>query len=114
MLFSPRMEKDNRVHPRYEVDAQVDLLASGASSTSPIQNLSLGGICLRSTLVEEVGSPVDVVVRMPELGLEVALHGEVVWVNRSPPQDVGIRWVALDEERRAVLSRYLDLVTRAV
>lgn len=105
------MEKDNRAHPRYEVDALVDLQAGGESSQSPIQNLSLGGICLRTSFLEEVGRTVDVVLRIPELDQELSLHGEVVWVNRSPPQDVGIRWKDLDPERRDVLQRYLSLVT---
>jgi hypothetical protein len=104
------MENDARAFPRYEVDAQAECFAAGASSSYPIQNLSLGGICIRSSVLADVGSRVEVVLRLPELGLELRLEGEVVWVNRTPPQDVGIRWVALDADRRAVLSRYLDFI----
>lgn len=110
MLFFPRMEKENRAHPRYEVDAHADLGAIGAH---PIQNLSLGGICIQTSVLQDVGKPVDVLLRFPELGSELSLRGEVVWVNRTPPQDVGIRWIGLDEERRGVLRRYLDTVIRA-
>jgi uncharacterized protein (TIGR02266 family) len=107
------MENDNRAHPRYEVDAKVDLTAPSGTSSDPIQNLSLGGICLQTTTVEEIGATVDVLLRFPELGQELAVRGEVVWVNREPPAEVGIRWVDLDPERREVLARYLDVVKRA-
>jgi hypothetical protein len=56
---------------------------------------------------------VDVLLRFPELGQEVAMRGEVVWVNREPPAEVGIRWLELDEERRSLLARYFDVVKRA-
>ena len=109
MLFSRRMQKEHREHPRYEVDARAQLQAGAASSSHPIQNLSLGGICIRTPILEEVGQPVDVVLRLP--GRELSLRGEVVWVNPTPPQDVGIRWTDLDDDRKKVLRRYLETVT---
>ena len=108
MLFSRPVEKENRAHPRYEVEAEADLSAGASQSSHPIQNLSLGGICIRTPILEEVGQPVDVVLRLPDR--ELSLSGEVVWVNRTPPQDVGIRWTDLDEDRRGVLRRYLETV----
>ena len=116
MLFSPRMEKENRAHPRYEVSAQVDLTEPAGTSSRPIQNLSLGGICIQTTDLgglEEVGAKVDVLLRFPELEAEMAVRGEVVWVNREPPAEVGIRWLDLDDERRSLLARYFDVVKRA-
>jgi uncharacterized protein (TIGR02266 family) len=113
MLFSSRMEKENRAHPRYEVSAKVDLTEPSGTSSRPIQNLSLGGICIQTPSLEEVGASVDVLLRFPELGAEMAVRGEVVWVNREPPAEVGIRWLDLDEERRALLARYFEVVRRA-
>jgi len=42
----------------------------------------------------------------------VALRGQVAWANREPPQDVGIRWMDLDEDRRDLLRKYIALVKR--
>src|SRR5438552_11435541 len=48
------MNDDARVHPRYEIDASADVPGSG---THRIQNISLGGICIQTSAIEEVGAP---------------------------------------------------------
>lgn len=101
-----------RSYPRYEVAAYADVTASDVLLYHKIQNLSLGGICIQTPILQEVGSTVDVVINFPELGSQVALQGQVAWTNREPPGDVGIRWVNLDEERRALLQKYLSLVQK--
>jgi uncharacterized protein (TIGR02266 family) len=101
---------DNRVHPRYEVEAYVDIVAEDVQLYHRIQNVSLGGICLQTPIVQEVGATVDVLLNFPELGKQIAVQGQVVWANREPPQDVGIRWVGLDDERRALLEQYISMV----
>lgn len=104
-----------RAHPRYEVQAYVDITGSDLLLYHRIQNLSLGGICIQTSTLEEVGSAVDVVLNFPDLGSQVAIRGQVVWANREPPQDVGIRWVDLDEERRELLKKFIAMVkTREV
>src|SRR5262245_10719807 len=101
---------ENRVHQRYEVDAYVDIVADDVQLYHRIQNVSVGGICLQTPIVQEVGSTVDVLLNFPELGKQIAIQGQVVWANREPPQDVGIRWVNLDDERRALLEQYISMV----
>jgi hypothetical protein len=109
------MENDARAHPRYEVDAAVDVGPPDATSlgagSHTIQNLSLGGICIQTARIPEVGAIVDVVLRFGRSSTEtLALRGQVVWVNREPPQDVGIRWLELDEAARVELVSYLERV----
>jgi hypothetical protein len=101
--------KDARADGRYEIDAYVDLTL-GETRSHPIQNISLGGICIQTKQLDEVGSLVDVILKFPELGREIAMRGQVVWANRTPPPDVGIRWVDLDESRRSLLNEYIDRV----
>ena len=105
-----------RTFPRYEVQAYVDVAASAdVLLYHRIQNISLGGICIQTKSIEEVGQLVDVVLNFPDLGEQMEVKGQVVWRNREPPQDVGIRWVELDEPRREILSRYIRAVkTREV
>jgi len=77
-----------------------------------VQNISLGGICIQSMAVEEIGTTVDLVLNFPELEATIGIKGEVVWVNREPPMDMGIRFVDLDDDRKDTLRRYLSLLKR--
>jgi uncharacterized protein (TIGR02266 family) len=98
-----------REYPRYEVAAYVDYTGSEVLLNHRVQNISLGGICLQSSMVEDPGTFVDLVISFPELDAIVSLRGEVVWVNREPPMDMGIRYVDLDNERKDTLRKYLGL-----
>jgi len=99
-----------RAHPRYEIDAYVDVTGREVLLFHRIQNISLGGICIQTPALAEVGSPVDVVINFPDLGAQLQVRGLIAWANRTPPQDVGIRWVDLDDERREMLKKYISLV----
>jgi uncharacterized protein (TIGR02266 family) len=99
-----------RAFPRYEVSAFVDYAGGEVLLHHRIQNISLGGICIQSPSIEEVGSMVDLVVNFPDLGRSLALRGQVVWANREPPMDMGIRYVEMDEPKRSALREYLDRV----
>jgi uncharacterized protein (TIGR02266 family) len=105
-----RQDADAREHARYEVNATVDVASVDLLLYHRIQNISLGGICIQTATLSEVGARVDVVLNFPDLGTQIAMQGQVVWANREPPQDVGIRWVDLDEERRRLLADYLHRV----
>ena len=105
-------DRRQREHPRYEVNAYVDYTGSEVLLYHKIQNISLGGICIQSASIEEVGTIVDLVINFPDLDAQVALKGEVVWANREPPMDMGIRFVELDEEKRETLRQYITRVKK--
>ena len=97
-----------REFPRYEVSAYVDYTGSEVLLYHRIQNISLGGICIHSEVVEDVGAIVDLKITFPALdGAHIELRGAVVWVNRAPPAEMGIRFLDLDEQRRDLLRQYL-------
>jgi uncharacterized protein (TIGR02266 family) len=106
MTDSP--ERKIRRFPRYEINAFVDVTGSEVLLYHRIQNISLGGICIVSPTVEEVGTVVDLVINFPG-GSEdsLSLKGEVVWVNRDPPMDMGIRYLNVDEAAREKLRRLI-------
>ena len=104
--------REKRVHARYEVTAYVDYSGSEVLLYHRIENISLGGICIQTAAVEEVGTIVDLMINFPDLDTSIAVQGEVVWCNREPPMDMGIRYVDLDDERRETLRRYLTQVRR--
>jgi uncharacterized protein (TIGR02266 family) len=105
-------ERRQREHPRYEVNAYVDYTGSEVLLYHKIQNISLGGICIQSASIEEVGTIVDLVINFPETDSQVALKGEVVWANREPPMDMGIRYIDLDEQRKDTLRKFIATVRK--
>ena len=105
-----------REFPRYEVNAYVDYTGTEVLLYHRIQNISLGGVCLQSSGVagvEDIGTTVELVINFPDLSSSLSLRGEVVWVNRDPPMDMGIRYIDLDQERRETLRKYISLVRKA-
>jgi len=105
-------DSHERASPRYEVSAFVDYAGGEVLLHHRIQNISMGGICIQSPSIEEVGSTVELVVNFPELGRSLALRGQVVWANREPPMDMGIRYIEMDDKKRAALREYLDRVAQ--
>jgi uncharacterized protein (TIGR02266 family) len=105
-------ERKQREHPRYEVNAYVDYTGSEVLLYHKIQNISLGGICIQSASIEEVGTIVDLVINFADLDAQVSLKGEVVWANREPPMDMGIRYIDLDEERKETLRKHIGMVRK--
>lgn len=110
-MSEPAIEK--REHPRYEVNAVVGI-GDQAGQRHKVRNISLGGISIESPEVQEVGEELQLVIRFPDLdGAELQVRGKVVWVNREPPTDMGIRFVDLDEARRETLREFLRRVVVA-
>lgn len=107
------MPDEPREHPRYELNAFVDYTGNEVLLYHRVQNISLGGICIQSGSVEEVGTLVDLVINFPELGSSVAIKGEVVWANREPPMDMGIRFIDLDNERKDTLRKFMATARKA-
>jgi uncharacterized protein (TIGR02266 family) len=105
-----------REYPRYEVNAYVDYTGTEVLLYHRIQNISLGGVCIQSSGVagvEDIGTTVELVINFPDLSSSLSLRGEVVWVNREPPMDMGIRYIDLDSERRETLRKYISMVRKA-
>jgi uncharacterized protein (TIGR02266 family) len=101
-----------REFPRFEVNAYVDYTGNEVLLYHRVQNISLGGICIQSNGVEDVGTMVDLVINFPELGASISVRGEVVWVNRDAPMDMGIRFIDLDNERKDTLKKYVSMVRK--
>ena len=106
-------DEQSREFPRYEVNAYVDYTGNEVLLYHRVQNISLGGICIQSNGVEDVGTIVDIVINFPDLEASMSIKGEVVWVNREPPMDMGIRYVELDAERKETLRKYIGMVRRS-
>ena len=102
-------DKKLRVYPRYEVDALANVTGSEVLLYHRIKNLSLGGMCIETPVLEQLGTVVEVAISLPGGGA-ATLQGEVCWVSSEPPTDMGIRFIDLDEPTRTQLR---TLVTAA-
>jgi uncharacterized protein (TIGR02266 family) len=111
-MSEPIEDRRAREHPRYEISAYVDYTGSEVLLYHRIQNISLGGIAISSPSIEEVGTTVDLVINFPELGTSLSTRGEVMWANREPPMDMGIRYVEMDDAKRETLRQYITRVKK--
>jgi uncharacterized protein (TIGR02266 family) len=111
-MTMPESSEQPREFPRYEVNAYVDYTGNEVLLFHRIQNISLGGVCIQTSGVEEVGTVVDLVLNFPDLDASIAVRGEVVWANREPPMDMGIRFIEVDEERKDTLRKYITMVRK--
>ncbi|MCD6497463.1 MAG: PilZ domain-containing protein [Deltaproteobacteria bacterium] len=105
-------KQEARKHVRYEVDAYVDYTGTDVGLYHKVQNISLGGICIQSSSVEDVGTIVDLVINFPDLDSTIAIKGEVVWANRHEPKDMGIRYMNLDDGRLGTLKKFIQKVKK--
>ena len=112
-MTTPETSEQPREFPRYEVNAYIDYTGNEVLLFHRIQNISLGGVCIQTSGVEEVGTVVDLVLNFPDLDASIAVRGEVVWANRDPPMDMGIRYVELDAERRDMLRKYISMIRQS-
>lgn len=73
-----------------------------------LDNLSLGGACIRAAKIQPEGTPVVLMISFPDLDdVTVEIDGVVAWVNESPPMDMGIRFIGVTTQVRDVLREYL-------
>jgi len=73
-----------------------------------LDNLSLGGACIRAAKIQAEGTPVVLMISFPDLdNVTVEIDGVVAWVNDAPPMDMGIRFIGVTTSVRDVLRQYL-------
>jgi uncharacterized protein (TIGR02266 family) len=102
---------ERRAAPRFEVQAVVDVTAPASTTERHrVVNVSVGGVCLRTAQIEDIGTEIEMAIHFPDLGASIEVRGRVAWCNRQDPTDMGVRFIGLDDERRATLRRYIDLV----
>jgi len=73
------------------------------------ENISRGGIFIRTDTAVPEGTPVVVSLELPESSERVLLEGRVVWCRVQPTPGLGIQFSSLDE---AVVRRLEDYIER--
>jgi uncharacterized protein (TIGR02266 family) len=101
-------DEQKREHVRIETDALVDYTGSEILLFHKIENISLGGISIRTATPEALGTRVYITINFPDLNESIEAEGEVVWVNHDEPKDMGVKFLGLSESDKAVLRRYTE------
>lgn len=110
------MGDEQRRHARKSL--QVDVRAKNASASGQLLfegiDLSSGGSFLRSELLLEEGETLGVEFRVPGVPRLMKAQARIAWVRRFPKGDetagMGIEFLAMSDEDRAVLDEYLGSV----
>ncbi len=99
-----------RDEKRIECDALVDYGFKGEVGLDHrLENISLGGACIRAAKVQPLGSVVVLMVHFRDSShRSVEIRGVVAWSNPEPPADMGIRFTDMSPEARATLRRYVE------
>lgn len=107
-----RQMTDHRREARTALQARFSARdATGAGTlTFTSEDLSSGGVFLRSDLLLEQGEPLALQFELPPVG-EVKVQARVAWVRRFPQAGeapgMGVEFLALGEEQKQALLRFL-------
>jgi len=106
--------RDRREWPRVYVDLQVDYGEQDNYLFAYIKDISATGIFIKTRNPEAAGTQLNLRFKPHDGGEELALEGEVIWVNPYRPGDpaslnpgMGIRFVCLTREQRDRLDHFV-------
>lgn len=105
------MGAEARLHPRFLINAQADVLGEEVVLSRPIADLSLGGCRFDGRGWESAGTEVQLVLTFPSLDTHLPLSGVVV---RSSDRDMGVRFHNLSDEQKWALRKHLRELQKQV
>ena len=106
----PEASPEQRKNPRYELSAHIDCMGSEVYLHHKLLNISLGGICFQCDSPEPIGTEVELLIHFPDIGAQLPCRAQVVWINRSAPGDMGLRFLGMDDKKQETLNKYLQKV----
>jgi hypothetical protein len=98
-----------RASTRYAAELPITLSVADRSLVGDIQNLSLGGTCIRLDERLAIGSRVKLSFRVPSSDQPIEVDGEVRW---SSDGETGIQFASLRARAVWDLNRYFETVAR--
>lgn len=102
----PQMVHERRRHARHPIDLPISLLKCEQIFPATAVNLSAGGMTVRVGCEVNHHEVMIVRFRLPGSEAEMHLYGKLAW--RDAKSLVGIRFLAVAEEERAELTRWLE------
>lgn len=93
-----------RRYPRVPVQTPTELSVGNSSTLGEAQNLSLGGLLLRTARILDCGTEVTVRFNLPT-GHSISTR--CVVVHAQPGNQVGLRFVQLEEHNRRAMAQFI-------
>lgn len=108
---------DNRRTERLPAEVKVDYRTVGSFITDYTQNISKGGMFIRTSLPLDVGEKVRLRLTLPGGDAPFALDGIVKWVATLREREkhapgMGVEFVDFDDEVRHQLEAFVNAVER--
>src|ERR671922_94617 len=103
------MGAEARLHPRFSLDADADVMGEEVVLQKPLVDISLGGCRFDGPGWESAGTEVQMVLTFPTLAVNLPLTGIVV---RSSERDLAIRFHNLSDEQKWALRKHIRELQR--
>jgi uncharacterized protein (TIGR02266 family) len=107
------MSRDRRIHPRWELRAEVDLQSEDNLYTGLSNDVSAGGVFVTTNNPPPLGAEVQISIKLPD-GSTLELTGITRWVrdlreaSHGLPAGCGIEWHELPAEALQALMRFAE------
>ncbi len=100
-------ENNQRQHVRISGEAYIDYTGNEVLMFQKIIDVSVGGVKIVATQLEEAGTEVYVDLHFPELNNKVAYaEGVIAWVNNG---QMGIKFTTISEEDKKIINEFVKL-----
>ena len=108
---------DSRKYARRPLNADIEVGDGfqGVELLFESQNVSEGGLFLKSDLLLEEGEVVWISFSLPGTAMAIRTRGKVVWVNKNPDVSnsgdrpgMGVKFLDLNESEIAAITAYLE------
>ena len=100
-------EYNQRKHVRISGEAYIDYTGNEVLMFQKIIDVSIGGVKIIATQLEEVGTEVYVDLHFPELNDKVAYaEGVIAWVNNG---QMGVKFTSISNEDKEIINEFIEL-----
>ncbi len=109
---APSPGANRREHSRHNIEVEIDVASDHNFYAGITLDLSEGGVFVATHLEKEIGTVVDLQLRLPGVTSPVRCVGEVRWLrtyseSSDAPPGIGLRFVLLEPGAREAIQGFL-------
>jgi uncharacterized protein (TIGR02266 family) len=103
---------NRRAHSRHNIEVEIDLTSDHNFFAGITLDLSEGGVFVATHLEKDIGTLIDLTLRLPGVATPVRCVGEVRWLrayseSSDVPPGLGLRFVLLEPGAREMIQGFL-------